>query len=88
MRRFSANLSEHPAVFAVTVFGMRVKTIQSFYQRAGKSLSAPTNDLAHEPNGLSTHAYDAVDDGRPYVGTARAFDTRASPDEARGGGNH
>src|SRR5712691_10557185 len=30
MREFSRRLSEHPAVFAVMTFGMRVKTIQSF----------------------------------------------------------
>src|SRR5207248_6877478 len=30
MREFSKRLAEHPAVFAVVTFGMRVKTIQSF----------------------------------------------------------
>src|SRR2546430_1195201 len=30
MREFSRQLAEHPAVFAVMTFGMRVKTIQSF----------------------------------------------------------
>src|SRR5258708_27948304 len=61
MREFSQRLSEHPAVFAIMVFGMQVKTIQSFTSDRGK-LERAYERLAHEPNGLSTHAYDAVDD--------------------------
>ena len=61
MREFSQRLSEHPAVFALMTFGMRVKTIQSFTSDREK-LERAYERLAHEPNGLSTHTYDAVDD--------------------------
>ena len=61
MREFSRRLAEHPAVFAVTTFGMRVKTIQSFTNDRNK-LERAYDRLAHEPNGMSTHTYDAVDD--------------------------
>jgi len=61
MREFSRRLSEHPAVFALMTFGMHVKTIQSFTSDREK-LERAYERLAHEPNGMSTHAYDAVDD--------------------------
>jgi Ca-activated chloride channel homolog len=61
MREFSRRLSEHPAVFAVMTFGMSVKTIQSFTSDREK-LERAYDRLAHEPNGMSTHTYDAVDD--------------------------
>jgi len=61
MREFSRQLTEHPAVFAVMTFGMRVKTIQNFTSDREK-LDRAFNRLAHEPNGMSTHTYDAVDD--------------------------
>src|SRR5438067_2805010 len=61
MREFSKRLAEHPAVFAVVTFGMRVKTIQSFTGDREK-LERAFERLAHEPNGMSTHTYDAVDD--------------------------
>src|SRR5437762_9713716 len=61
MREFSKRLAEHPAVFAVMTFGMRVKTLQSFTNDREK-LDRAFDRLAHEPNGMSTHTYDAVDD--------------------------
>lgn len=61
MREFSRRLSEHPAVFALMTFGMRVKTIQSFTGDREK-LERAYERLAHEPDGMSTHTYDAVDD--------------------------
>jgi Ca-activated chloride channel homolog len=61
MREFSQQLVERPAVFAVMTFGMRVKTIQTFTSDRDK-LERAYERLAHEPNGLSTHTYDAVDD--------------------------
>ena len=61
MREFSQRLSEHPAVFAVMTFGMQVKTIQSFTSDREK-LERAYERLAHEPNRMSTHTYDAVDD--------------------------
>jgi VWFA-related protein len=61
MREFSRRLTEHPAVFAVMTFGMRVKTLQSFTSDREK-LDRAFDRLGREPNGMSTHTYDAVDD--------------------------
>src|SRR5260370_3284091 len=61
MREFSRRLSEHPAVFALMTFGMRVKTIQSFTSDPEK-LERDYEPLAHEPNALSTNTYRAGDD--------------------------
>jgi len=61
MREFSRRLEEHPAVFAVMTFGMRVKTLQTFTSDREK-LDRAFDRLTHEPNGMSTHTYDAVDD--------------------------
>src|SRR5260370_14206389 len=61
MREFSRRLAEHPAVFALMTFGMHVKTIQSFTNDREK-LERAYDRLSHEPNGMSTHTYDAVDD--------------------------
>jgi len=61
MRAFSQQLSDHPAVFALMTFGMHVKTLQSFTADREK-LERAFAKLTHEPNGMSTHAYDAVDD--------------------------
>lgn len=61
MREFSQQLSEHPAVFALMTFGMHVKTLQSLTADRDK-LERAFGKLTHEPNGMSTHAYDAVDD--------------------------
>ena len=61
MREFSRQLAEHPAVFSVMTFGMHVKTLQALSSDRDK-LERAFNRLGHEPNGLSTHAYDAVDD--------------------------
>jgi Ca-activated chloride channel homolog len=62
LQSFSSDLSQHPVVYAVITFGMRVKTIQKFTADPGKlddSLDRLSRDA---PNGLSTHTYDAVDD--------------------------
>src|SRR5712691_6609875 len=61
MHAFSEKLASHPAVFAVMSFGMHVKTLQNFTTEADK-LDRAFDRLAKEPNGLSTHTYDAVDD--------------------------
>jgi len=61
MREFSRQLADHPAVFALMTFGMQVKTIQSLTSDREK-LERAFGRLPHEANGLSTHAYDAVDD--------------------------
>ena len=61
MREFSRRLANHPATFAVMTFGMQVKTIQSLTSDREK-LERAFERLSHESNGMSTHAYDAVDD--------------------------
>jgi Ca-activated chloride channel family protein len=61
MHVFSEKLAKHPAVFAVMAFGMHVKMLQNFTSEADK-LDRAFDRLAREPNGLSTHTYDAVDD--------------------------
>jgi len=61
LRSFSGQLSNHPVAYAVMVFGMRVKTLQRFTSEPDK-LDRTFDRIAREPNGLSTHTYDAVDD--------------------------
>lgn len=61
LNAFSAKLAGHPALYAVMAFGMRVKTLQKFTSEPNK-LDKSFERLAREPNGLSTHTYDAVDD--------------------------
>src|ERR1051325_4585614 len=61
LNAFSEKLSDHPALYAVMSFGMNVKTVQKFTSEADK-LDRAFERLSREPNGLSTHTYDAVDD--------------------------
>jgi VWFA-related protein len=61
MNAFSARLAGHPALYAVMAFGMNVKVLQKFTSEADK-LDRAFERIAREPNGLSTHTYDAVDD--------------------------
>ena len=61
LHAFRERLSGHAAVFAVMAFGMHVKTLQNFTTEPTK-LAGAFDRLAREPNGLSTHTYDAVDD--------------------------
>ncbi|MEP6741136.1 MAG: VWA domain-containing protein [bacterium] len=61
LNAFSERLADHPALYAVMSFGMNVKTLQKFTSEADK-LDRAFERLAREPNGLSTHTYDAVDD--------------------------
>jgi Ca-activated chloride channel family protein len=61
MREFSRRLVDHPALFGVIAFGVRVKTIQPLTSDREK-LEHSFEKLAKEPNLLSTHTYDAVDD--------------------------
>ncbi|HEX8472525.1 MAG TPA: VWA domain-containing protein [Pyrinomonadaceae bacterium] len=61
MRAFSKRLSNHPSVFAIMSFGMNVKVQQPFtsdLKKLDRALERMTRDI----NGLSTHAYDAIDD--------------------------
>lgn len=61
LRAFSSNVADQQAVYAVMAFGMKVKTLQRFTTEASK-LDRALERVAREPNGLSTHTYDAVDD--------------------------
>lgn len=61
LNAFSAKLAGHPALYAVMAFGMNVKVLQKFTSEADK-LDRAFERIAREPNGLSTHTYDAVDD--------------------------
>lgn len=61
MRAFTARFDGRASLFAVMTFGMKVRVLQPFTSDEHK-LGHAFDKLAHEPNGLSTHAYDAVDD--------------------------
>lgn len=62
MSLFSKSLAaDRTSLFAVMTFGMDVKTLQSFTSDQQK-LERAFARLPNEPNGLSTHTYDAVDD--------------------------
>jgi VWFA-related protein len=67
MREFSRHLADQPAVFAVMTFGTRVKTLQSLTADRDK-LERAYDRLAQEPNGMSTHAFDAIDDAVRMLG--------------------
>ncbi|MGH9906757.1 MAG: VWA domain-containing protein, partial [Pyrinomonadaceae bacterium] len=58
---FSANVADERAAYAVMAFGMNVKIIQKFTSDPA-ALDRAFEKIAREPNGLSTHTYDAVDD--------------------------
>jgi Ca-activated chloride channel homolog len=61
MTAFSGKLSNRPASFALMSFGMSARVLQGFTSDPRK-LDRALVRLAREANGLSTHAYDAVDD--------------------------
>lgn len=61
LRVFTARLADYNSYFAVMTFGMEVKTLQSFTNRPEK-LEKSFEKLLRDQEGLSTHAYDAVDD--------------------------
>jgi VWFA-related protein len=61
MRAFSKAMSERPASFALMSFGMSAKIHQNFTSDPQK-LNRGFEQLTRELNGLSTHAYDAIDD--------------------------
>lgn len=62
LQSFSNQLSSHPVSYAVMTFGMRVKTVQKFTSDPGKLDDSIDRIARDDPNGLSTHTYDAVDD--------------------------
>jgi VWFA-related protein len=61
LQSFSSQISDHSATFSVVAFGMNVKVMQKFTTERQK-LDKAFEKIAREPNGLSTHTYDAVDD--------------------------
>jgi Ca-activated chloride channel family protein len=61
LQNFVRRLADYNSYFAVMTFGMEVKTLQSFTNRPDK-LEKTFDKLLREQEGLSTHAYDAVDE--------------------------
>jgi von Willebrand factor type A domain. len=61
MDAFIKKLADYNSYFAVTAFGMDVMTLQGFTNRPDK-LEKTFARLERDTDGLSTHAYDAVDD--------------------------
>ncbi|MCM3906268.1 MAG: VWA domain-containing protein [Pyrinomonadaceae bacterium] len=61
LQAFAANIADQQAAYAVMAFGMNVKILQKFTSDP-TALDRTFEKLAREPNGLSTHTYDAVDD--------------------------
>jgi len=60
MQQFVKRLADYDSYFAVMTFGMEVKTLQSFTNKPYK-LNNTFRKILKADNGLSTHAYDAVD---------------------------
>jgi len=58
---FTRRLNRNSSTFAVMSFGMRVRTLQRFTSDLRK-IDKAFDRLARDDAGLSTHAYDAVDD--------------------------
>lgn len=61
VRLFAERLARTSSVFAVMSFGMEVRLVQSFTNDL-RRLDRAFDRIARDPNGLSSHAYDAVDD--------------------------
>ena len=61
MQQFIKRLADYESYFAVMTFGMKVKTLQSFTNKPNK-LDKSFRKILKGDSGLSTHAYDAVDD--------------------------
>ena len=60
MQKFVDRLADYDSYFAVVTFGMRVKRIQSFTNKP-RRLRKAFKKILEADDGLSTHAYDAVD---------------------------
>jgi VWFA-related protein len=61
MQDFVTRLADYNSYFAVMSFAMDVKTLQSFTNLPDR-LERSFAKLKRDQNGLSTHAYDAIDD--------------------------
>ena len=62
MQAFVDRLADYDSYFSIVTFAMDVKTVQSFTNRPDKLKNAFAK-LGRDQDGLSTHAYDAVDTG-------------------------
>lgn len=76
MQTFISRLADYDSYFAVVSFAMDVRTLQAFTNRRDK-LEKSFDKLVRDQDGLSTHAYDAVDDSIRLI-------TRKSPKVIRG----
>jgi VWFA-related protein len=61
LQQFAKRLADYNSYFAVMTFGMEVKTLQSFTNKPQK-LEKTFEKILRDDEGLSTHAYDAVDE--------------------------
>ena len=61
MQSFIARLADYDSYFAVISFAMDVRTLQSFTNRKDR-LEKSFDKLVRDQDGLSTHAYDAIDE--------------------------
>jgi Ca-activated chloride channel family protein len=61
MQTFVSRLADYESYFAVVSFAMEVRTLQGFTNRRDR-LERSFDRLIRDQDGLSTHAYDAVDD--------------------------
>ena len=61
MQTFTRRLADYNSYFAIMSFGMEVKLLQGFTNKPDR-LEKTFTRLLKEQDGLSTHAYDAVDD--------------------------
>ena len=61
LQQFVNRLANYNSYFAVMTFGMEVKTLQSFTNKPQK-LEKTFEKILRDEEGLSTHAYDAVDE--------------------------
>lgn len=76
MQSFISRLADYNSYFAVVSFAMEVKTLQGFTNSREK-LEKSFDKLVRDQDGLSTHAYDAVDDSIRHI-------VRKSPKVIRG----
>lgn len=76
MQSFIDRLADYNSYFAVVSFAMDVRTLQSFTNRRDK-LEKSFEKLVRDQDGLSTHAYDAIDESVRLI-------ARKSPKVVRG----
>lgn len=61
MKSFIKRLADYNSQFAIMTFAMEVKTLRPFTKRP-EDLEKSFSRIRRDANGLSTHAYDAIDD--------------------------